>query len=202
MLSKPTRVVLGLGPDSGSLVFDLAGIADPGIVLHRASLLREILKPLPKEILHAHKGLSGIRCLGDELEVVFKMLLLEPGDLKAYSQWEHKSTPSYARGPVCVLGDAAHATSPWRGSGAGLAIEDAVILGHLLSHCKTKGGLEAAFKAYYAVRRPREPGDRPGSRQAEMARTWKMGLHLFLDIHQHKQEALNAMQVILQTNAK
>lgn len=40
-------------------MFDLAG-TDPGIVIHRASLLRELLAPLPKEVLHANKKLASI----------------------------------------------------------------------------------------------------------------------------------------------
>jgi 2-polyprenyl-6-methoxyphenol hydroxylase-like FAD-dependent oxidoreductase len=37
--------------------------------------------------------------------------------------------PHFAQGPVLLLGDAAHATTPNLGQGAGQAIEDAVVLG-------------------------------------------------------------------------
>ncbi|KAI1460567.1 salicylate hydroxylase [Annulohypoxylon moriforme] len=341
-----SRVVLGSGPHSGSLVFDLAGAGDPGVVVHRASLLREILAPLPEEILHTSKELSEIRPQGEELEIAFQDgsvkrvdaiigadgifskvrnyvvgnceehqaspagfwdarllipfekarsvigdqffeldrqygwigdnafimhdvldnrtmvqvvvsaiekdppknrkrplteelltetfrnwldgpiakgvidLLLEPGDLTTYSQWEQKSTPNYAKGNVCVVGDAAHATTPWQGSGAGLAIEDAVILGHLLSHIKTRGELTAAFKAYDAVRRPRgqrvidssrgtgqilcgqnqEIGLDPDKLRELVPSRW--GFIMSLDIHQHKQDALETMEAILRTDAE
>lgn len=72
-----------------------------------------------------------------------------------YSIWEHKTTPTYARGHVCIVGDAAHTTSPYQGAGGGLAVEDALILGNLLSSISSVSGLEAAFKAFDAVRRPR-----------------------------------------------
>lgn len=40
--------------------------------------------------------------------------------------------PSYDRGRVALLGDAAHAMTPDLGQGGGMAIEDAVVLAHLL----------------------------------------------------------------------
>ncbi|RYP73922.1 hypothetical protein DL771_003364 [Monosporascus sp. 5C6A] len=45
---------------------------------------------------------------------------------------EHPA-PYYARGCVCVAGDAAHASSPHLGSGAGFGIEDALALAALLA---------------------------------------------------------------------
>jgi salicylate hydroxylase len=53
------------------------------------------------------------------------------------------------------MGDAAHAMTPWQGSGAGQAIEDAMILETLLEEVREPRQLDAAFKAYDAVRRPR-----------------------------------------------
>src|SRR5262245_47581203 len=40
--------------------------------------------------------------------------------------------PAWHRGPVCLVGDAAHATSPHAGQGASLAMEDAVVLARCL----------------------------------------------------------------------
>ena len=44
--------------------------------------------------------------------------------------------PPWYRGRVLLIGDAAHATTPHMASGAGLAIEDAVVLGELLRGAK------------------------------------------------------------------
>ncbi len=49
------------------------------------------------------------------------------------------------RGRIVLLGDAVHATTPHLGQGAGMAIEDAVVLAEELVHAKTP---EAAFRAY------------------------------------------------------
>lgn len=54
-----------------------------------------------------------------------------------------------------MMGDAAHAMTPWQGSGASQAIEDAMILHRLLKETKTPSQLNAALQAYDAVRRPR-----------------------------------------------
>jgi salicylate hydroxylase len=56
---------------------------------------------------------------------------------------------------ICLVGDAAHATTPHQGAGAGMCIEDAYILSELLSQCQSKTDLEKAFHAYDVVRRPR-----------------------------------------------
>ncbi|MFI6063825.1 FAD-dependent oxidoreductase [Micromonospora sp. NPDC051227] len=61
--------------------------------------------------------------------------------------------PSYVRGRVALLGDAAHAMTPNLGQGAGQAIEDAVVLGAVCA-----GGAKevpAALAAYDEQRRPR-----------------------------------------------
>ncbi|KAH9909071.1 salicylate hydroxylase [Xylariomycetidae sp. FL2044] len=339
---KPhSRSVLGSGPDAGTVLFDVASPGDAAFVLHRASLLRELLAPLPKKILHANHQLTDIRAQDDGLDIVFQdgtvkqfdavigadgifskvrkyvvgddaeyeaspggfwdcrllvphekacsvvgdeyfeldreygwignncfimhdvlenrtmvqfvlsaidkevrsdrerpltrelladtlkdwpdkpiaqaviELLSEAKDLKAYSEWEHKSTPAYAKGHVCVVGDAAHAATPWQGAGAGLAIEDAAVLGHLLAQVKGRDELDACFSAFDAVRRPR--GQRVvdssrGTGQILCGRDPDIGLDgdklkkglpgrwafiWGLDLAAHQQDALEAMQAIL-----
>lgn len=61
----------------------------------------------------------------------------------------------YYRGRMCLLGDSAHATTPHLGAGAGMAMEDAYILSNLVASVGGINKIEAAFKAYDAVRRPR-----------------------------------------------
>jgi salicylate hydroxylase len=53
---------------------------------------------------------------------------------------------------VVLLGDAAHATSPHQGSGAGMAVEDALVLGHLLGLTDCDEEIRSAFAAYELVR--------------------------------------------------
>lgn len=73
--------------------------------------------------------------------------------------------PFYANGPICIVGDAAHASSPHHGAGAGGGIEDALCLvaaieaalGEYQDTRDISAGevLNAAFSAYNQVRRER-----------------------------------------------
>jgi 2-polyprenyl-6-methoxyphenol hydroxylase-like FAD-dependent oxidoreductase len=58
----------------------------------------------------------------------------------------------WSQGRVTLLGDAAHPTTPNLGQGAGMAIEDAVVLTHLLS---SASDITAAFREYERSRRAR-----------------------------------------------
>ncbi len=53
------------------------------------------------------------------------------------------------------MGDAAHATSPWQGSGGGMSIEDSLILSTLLGRARTLDEATTALEVYDKVRRPR-----------------------------------------------
>ncbi|KAI0967861.1 salicylate hydroxylase [Xylaria arbuscula] len=336
--TNTSRIVLGSGPEAGSLVFDLAE-GDPGRTLHRASLLRELLAPLPNDLLHANKQLVAIKTndkgveisfqddsvyqfdavigadgifssvrdhvLGDQAaacaaspagfwdcrnlvpfdkakavlgedyfevdrqwdwvgEGAFLMhdplesrtvvqcvvsaierdpgtdpkdrkrplsrelleeslhswldgpiakgvidLVLDQEDPSSYSQWEHKRTPTYAKQRVCLIGDAAHATTPWQGAGVGLAIEDAMVLGALLAKVSSREDFEYAFQAYDTVRRPRCQRIIDSSRETGHILCGQSGLQadelrgflapqwnfLFgLDMSGHKQDALDRMR--------
>ena len=58
----------------------------------------------------------------------------------------------WGRGPVTLLGDAAHPMLPHAGQGAAQALEDAVALGHVLGRA---GPVDAALRHYETVRAPR-----------------------------------------------
>lgn len=45
--------------------------------------------------------------------------------------------------------------TPWQGSGAAMALEDAVVLGALFAQIHSRSQIADAFRAYDAVRRPR-----------------------------------------------
>ncbi|KAF2109597.1 hypothetical protein BDV96DRAFT_651582 [Lophiotrema nucula] len=55
--------------------------------------------------------------------------MLQKSDLKAYAGPNHEvDAPTYSKGRVCIMGDAAHSMTPWQGFCAELAIEDAMIV--------------------------------------------------------------------------
>ena len=142
-------------------------------------------------------------------------LILDQESPVGYSQWEHKTSSTYSRGRVCLAGDAAHAMTPWQGSGASQALEDAVVLAAVLSKVTKPAQIEAAFKAYDEVRRPRAQAIVDSSRltgrimtglEAEMntdpeklagALGARWGFIYDFDINQHWQEALAKLDTLL-----
>ncbi|KAI0277468.1 FAD/NAD-P-binding domain-containing protein [Russula aff. rugulosa BPL654] len=79
------------------------------------------------------------------------------GDLKI-TRWAVNVTPTlpcYAFGNVAILGDAAHAMTPFLGAGAGQAIEDASVLASLLSsELTTLTTASHALGIYSHIRQP------------------------------------------------
>ena len=82
-------------------------------------------------------------------------LLVRYGAREKWPLFHYPHNKPYAAGYVCLLGDSAHSSTPHLGGGAGQAIEDAYVLGRLLSRTKAAGDVRGAFAAYDAVRRPR-----------------------------------------------
>jgi salicylate hydroxylase len=135
--------------------------------------------------------------------------------MHGYSQWEHKETPYYSRGTVCLIGDAAHAMTPWQGSGAATAFEDAMVMQELFRHVHSPAEMAAAFNAYDQVRRPRcqrivDSGRETGmilcGQNAEAGLdSEKLGQLLAtkwdfiagLDMEQHKKEAVTKLKEYL-----
>lgn len=87
-----------------------------------------------------------------------------------WALFNHPPAPTYydAKPLICLVGDAAHASTPHQGAGAGMCIEDVYILSDLLAQCKTKLELAKAVHAYDAVRRPRSQKLVKTSREAGM----------------------------------
>jgi salicylate hydroxylase len=84
-----------------------------------------------------------------------------------WALYDHVAAPTYVKGRVALMGDAAHATTPHQGQGAGMAFEDSLILsgilGNILNYpCQEEESeldmhkiIESCLLAYDEVRRPR-----------------------------------------------
>jgi 2-polyprenyl-6-methoxyphenol hydroxylase-like FAD-dependent oxidoreductase len=121
-LSQTLMYLFLTTPEPGNPWFDRAGLA--ALMRSRLANPPPALAPLVEQIT-------------DDAEVVYKPLewLFLAGD------WH--------RGRVVLLGDAVHATTPHLGQGAGMAIEDSVVLAEELARAATP---EQAFRAYHARR--------------------------------------------------
>lgn len=125
----PTGV--GLVPLANDLMYMFVTTPEPGNPRYPheqlASAMRAKLNALPPAIASLGDGIT------DNDEVVYKPLewLMLEGD------W-HK-------GRIVLLGDAVHATTPHLGQGAGMAIEDSIVLADELAKADSPA---AAFRAY------------------------------------------------------
>ncbi|OAA39760.1 Aromatic-ring hydroxylase-like protein [Metarhizium rileyi] len=138
------------------------------------------------------------------------------------SQWavfEHPNISTYFNSRLAILGDAAHASTPHQGAGAGQAIEDAHVLAELLADpsVTSKEHVESVFHAYDAVRRPRSQQVVAGSREIaetlclscrgigddadKLKETWQERFHWLWDIDLQEQVD-NARQIMLQRIGK
>ena len=69
-----------------------------------------------------------------------------------WPSYDMPSLPTWHEGPVCLVGDAAHATLPSAGQGASMALEDAIMLAKCL---RDLPDAERAFAAFEALRKDR-----------------------------------------------
>lgn len=112
---------------------------------------------------------------------VQKLVNLVPGDAstRGWSIWEMPPAPTYVNDQVVMIGDAAHATTPFTGSGAAMAIEDSSVLHTLLgkyldperlarSNLSRKQSIQVALQSFDSVRRLRS--QKVVVRSAEMGR--------------------------------
>ena len=73
-------------------------------------------------------------------------------EIGRWPSYDMPSLPTWHEGPVCLIGDAAHAALPSAGQGASMAMEDAVVLARCL---RDLGGVEEAFTAFERLRKDR-----------------------------------------------
>jgi salicylate hydroxylase len=103
-----------------------------------------------------------------------------------FDMYEHPA-PTYARGLVCIAGDAAHASSPYQGAGACMGVEDALVLCEVLAEAKDRLSIsesalttnrlavEQALKAYSSVRMERSQWLVRSSREMGEMYQWRYG---------------------------
>ena len=87
-----------------------------------------------------------------------------------WALFEREPLPRWSEGRVALLGDACHPMTPYMAQGAASALEDAAILSRVLTGVEADG-LDAAFKLYEAIRKPRASAIQSSS----SANTWLKG---------------------------
>lgn len=85
-----------------------------------------------------------------------------PTLLGPWGLYELDAMPTWSRGRVCLMGDAAHAMSPSAGQGASMAFEDALVLAQCL---RDVSDVPTAFQQFERLRRPRVDAIMKAARQ-------------------------------------
>ena len=97
-------------------------------------------------------------------------LLAAPVHWQKWALYDRPALKEWGRGPVTLLGDAAHPMLPFLAQGASMAIEDAAVLARELVRSPDDG--QGALRRYEAARRPRT------ARVQHAARRTDFGYHL------------------------
>jgi FAD-dependent urate hydroxylase len=87
-----------------------------------------------------------------DLDRISEIIQATHSEIGAYTVHDLSTIPIWRHGPVVLLGDAAHATSPNAGQGASLAMEDALVLALCLRDIPEVDG---ALATYERLRRER-----------------------------------------------
>lgn len=83
-----------------------------------------------------------------------------------WALWDIDPLPIWTRGPIALLGDAAHAMIPHQGQGVNMATEDCMALAFFLREADSVSDIPEAFRRYAAVRMQRAAILQVGSRRA------------------------------------
>jgi FAD-dependent urate hydroxylase len=126
-------------PDGGTVWF--ANVPRPAVTLaERAATSAEQWQRQLVELFASDHGPAADLIAAGTLELA--------GD----STHDLPSVPTWHKGPMVIVGDAAHAPSPTSGQGASMAAEDAVVLAQCL---RDLPGIPQALAAYEGLRRSR-----------------------------------------------
>ncbi|PPJ26163.1 monooxygenase, partial [Nocardia nova] len=127
-------------------IFGIVPLSDHRVYMFGAANAAEGERGVDGEFAEVH------RRFGEWPDPVPRLLAaVSPESVLRHDIYELPDLPTFVRGPLALLGDAAHAMTPNMGQGANLALEDAATLAALLDD----RGVDDALRSYDSLRRPR-----------------------------------------------
>lgn len=150
-----------LGMNAHALTFPVAG----GALLNVVAFVTDPKDWPYKDKLTAPadktEAVEAFSSFNPAVRAIMDMLPSKLDKWAVFDTYDHP-VPTYVSGRVCISGDAAHASAPYHGAGAGFCIEDAVVLtmliasaakmmAHKSSKCKPEL-ICAALDTYNAIR--------------------------------------------------
>jgi salicylate hydroxylase len=160
---KAHNLHVHMGPKAHVLTFPVAGHALMNVVAFVTDMddwpsEEDVTAPATKD-----EVLKAFANWGPAVRAITNMLPDELDKWGIFDTYDNPA-PTFVSGRVCLAGDAAHASSPHHGGGAGIGMEDALVLASLMERVTTtirkspvgkNKALVAAFAAYDPVRRER-----------------------------------------------
>ncbi|KAJ4343983.1 hypothetical protein N0V95_006468 [Ascochyta clinopodiicola] len=155
---KTSNRVMHCGPNAHVLTFPVANNTLLNVVAFVTDP-QDWTAPDGKFVVPAAKS-EATKAFSRFSPVVQGLMNLLPEDLDRWGVFDtyERPVPSYANGRLCLAGDAAHASSPHHGAGAGSGIEDCLTLAALLQNVSERSKLRrpnavrVALQVYNDVR--------------------------------------------------
>ncbi|KXX79053.1 Salicylate hydroxylase [Madurella mycetomatis] len=130
-------------------------------------------------------------------------LLCQQPEQSAMYLWEHNlPARTYISGPICIMGDAVHATTPWQGSGGGMSLEDSLVLSMLLGHIRrprTQRIIESSRGTAAILTGAGGDADEYLNELGTLLRRWDFILDV--DMEKHTKEAVDMMDQLKREGA-
>lgn len=109
-------------------------------------------------------SVEELRALYSDFHAEARALLDACDEVLKTALYERDPLPQWSRGTLTLLGDASHPMMPFMAQGAGMAIEDAVVLARCLAGARDKAQIAAALQTYEKARLQRTSQIQIGSR--------------------------------------
>ncbi|KAK4129970.1 FAD/NAD(P)-binding domain-containing protein [Trichocladium antarcticum] len=159
---KASTRFMYVGPGAHAITYPIGGNA----VLNILVVVSDPAGAWPDGKRHTAPGsrAEAEAAFGEWQDTVRRIVGLLPGEMDKWAVFDMAAEPAggYVCGRVAVAGDAAHAMGPHLGAGAGMGIEDALVLAEVMGAVQKKLGesgggakgplVEAALAAYNELR--------------------------------------------------
>lgn len=93
-----------------------------------------------------------LELFSEDQSLISQIISETKGEIGVHPVYDIPTLPTWHKGPMVLVGDAVHATSPHVGQGASMALEDAIVLAKCLREIPD---LEQAFAKYESLRKER-----------------------------------------------
>jgi salicylate hydroxylase len=157
------RVQLWMGPDAHLVAYPISGARKINVVAVVPGTWNRPGWSAPGEVNQIRSAFASAKWPGTARMIV--------GAVDEWRKWALFTIPDgseWTDGAVTLLGDAAHAMLPFAAQGAGMAIEDAMVLAKCLGEGagESAAGVPAALKQYARLRRSRVTRVQRAARQS------------------------------------